>query len=178
MWMKHCPFHPTFTNTTALSTNTMLSGSASLWGLVWLHCTDQCPWTQPLKLQLNTFISQERAPLTKQKELHNNRRPSLAPFSLPKSEAQLQSKRPEARAKVGTHAGRRTEDPKFEAQIHSAVNSWALQPTCSATQSLQSCNWMEWNNLPREIVVSCEWKLSISSNLLIGLPHLLPQMCE
>lgn len=34
------------------------------------------------------------------------------------------------------------------------------------------------NNLPRETVVWSQWKLYINSNLLIGLPHLLPQIRE
>lgn len=85
------------------------------------------------------------------------------------------------------------EDPEFETQIHSAVNlskiSFIIQPVPYSKAALPLSHFaavtvmglsdiFQWNNLPRETVVSSQWKLYINSNLLISLPHLLPQICE
>lgn len=85
------------------------------------------------------------------------------------------------------------EDPEFETQIHSAMNSrkisFTIQPVPYSKPTLPLSHFgavtvmglsdiFQWNNLPRETVVSSQWKLHINSNLLISLPHLLPQICE
>lgn len=85
------------------------------------------------------------------------------------------------------------EDPEFETQIHSSVNpgriSLIIQPVphskcalplshlgAGAVMGLSDIS--QRNNLPREAAVWSQWKLCINSNLLIGLPHFLPQICE
>lgn len=85
------------------------------------------------------------------------------------------------------------EDTKFETQTHSVMNSSTMSFTSQsvpyskhalplsyfrAVTVMGLSDIFQWNNLPIETVVSSQWKLYINSNLLISLPHLLPQICE